>query len=181
MNADAALQWLEIEGYNQWRLFRGEGEAQKVSEFESSENQEDALDRLRKILPLQSAGKYTLKGWRGKNRTAAQSIFTFDIKPQPVMPLAQSGHSRSVDMDEVYRKAEEQAFKRLEDLKWRESVDKRLDALDKTVEDLRKTVLELHDDDDDNDHDALERITNVAGKIPQIQTGLNSLRGMLKV
>lgn len=181
MNADAAIEWLEIEGFDQWRLFRGDGDGQKVSEFESSESQEEALNRLRRILPLQSVGKYTLKGWKGKSRQAAQSLFTFDIKPQPVIQAAPQGRAREVDFDELYRKAEEQAFKRLEDLKWRESVDSRLTLLEKGIEDLKKSMLELHDDNDDNDDDALERITNVAGKLPQIQNGLQSLRGMLKV
>ena len=182
MNADAALEWLDIEGFNQWRLFRGDEDGQKVSEFEASESQDEALARLRRILPIQSPGKYTLKGWKGKNRQAAQSIFTFDIKPQPVMQSQSQGHSsRGIDMDEVYRKAEEQAFKRLEDLKWRESVDNRLTALEKTIEDIKKTILELHDDDEENDDDAFTRLTSAATKLPQLESGLNSLKGMLKL
>lgn len=182
MNADAALEWLDIEGFNQWRLFRGDDDGHKVSEFEASESQEEALARLRRILPIQSPGKYTLKGWKGKSRQAAQSIFTFEIKPQSAMhPVSQGQAGKQVDMDELYRKAEERAYLRLQAENWQKLVDKRLDDLEQGLADLKKTVLELHDDDDDNDQGALDRLTTVATKIPQLQQGLNSLKGMLNV
>lgn len=179
MNADAALEWLDIEGFNQWRLFRGDEDGQKVSEFEASESQEEALARLRRILPIQSSGKYTLKGWKGKNRQAAQSIFTFEIKAMPVQQ--HSSGSRNYDLDEIRKEAERAAYIKYEGEQWRISVDKRLDALEKSIEDLKKSILELHDDDEENDGDAFERLTSVATKLPQLEQGMQSLKGMLKI
>lgn len=181
MNADAAIQWLEIEGFNQWRLFRGEGEAQKVSEFEASESQDEALGRLRQILPLQQPGKYTLKGWRGKNRQAAQSVFTFDIKAMPVMAQSNLPAARNYDLEDIRREAEKAAFIKLEAEQWRRSVDEFMAWTKKEIEDIKKTILELHDDDEENDDDAFSRLTSAATKLPQLESGFNSLKGMLKL
>lgn len=183
MNADAAIEWLEVEGFDNWRLFRGDADGQKVSDFESDkEDKQTALDRLRRILPLQSAGKYTLKGWNGKHKQAAQSHFIFDIRPQPVVSQSQQslGH-RNHDIDEIRREAEKAAYLKLEAENWRKEVDKRLDALEKATSDIALSVKQLNDDDDENDLDALERITNVATKLPQLQSGLNAFKGMLKM
>lgn len=178
MNADSAIEWLVTENFNQWRLFRGEN-GEKVSEFEESESQDEAVRRLKNILMLQSPGKYQLKGWRGKGRHASQSVFRLEIK-QPTAAQSNFSGSQNFDVKEIFEKAKEAALQEMQQRAWKEMVETRLAGLEKGLEDLRKSVLEFNDDDDDNNDDAFERITQVAGQIPKFTNGLQSLNGLLK-
>ncbi|WP_439582960.1 hypothetical protein [Dyadobacter bucti] len=179
MTSEKAIQWIEREKFNQWRLFRGDND--KVSEYDSGdESYEDSIDRLRDVLLLLYPGKYTLKGWVGKNKQAAQSSFIFDVKTPSVSQTSpMHPQSQNFNPKEIFEQAEASALIKFQMEQWRKDVDKRLDKLESDVLEIAKSIKDLHNDDDDDDDDALDRMTGIAERIPKLASGMGALRGML--
>lgn len=183
MTPEYAVQWLIEERFNQWRLFRDKnGADEKVSEYDSdNESETEAVERLQRILPLQQPGKYELRGYKGKSKQAAQSIFRFDIKTPSASAVSANASQPAFDPEQWMKKAEEAAYAKLEFKNWQKEIEKRIDCLETSLKDVALSVKEFHDDDDENDGDAFSRITDVADKIPKLQGGLQALQGMLKM
>lgn len=170
MTSENAIIWLSAQKFTRWRLYRGETEKEKVDEFDEGETDvtpEEAAERLAGTLSLLASGLYVLKGWRGKGRQAAQSVFRFNANTTTNRAM---NHGQSMDIQEIIRKAEENAYIKLELANWRKEVDKRLD----NIETLLK---KLTDDDEDNDEDAIEKFTE---RVPQIANAFSSVKSLLK-
>lgn len=171
MTTENAIIWLSGQKFTRWRLYRGETEKEKVDEFDEEEadsTPEEAAERLSRTLGLLSPGLYVLKGWKGKGRQAAQSVFRFNVDQRTHRTTM--NNSQSLDIQEIIRKAEEAAYTKLEAENWRKKVDERLD----NIETLLK---KLTDDDDDNDEDAIEKFTE---RVPQIANAFSSVKSLLK-
>ncbi|GGB98450.1 hypothetical protein [Dyadobacter sediminis] len=178
MNADNAIQWIQAERFNQWRLNRGEDE--KVSEYDSdNESEEEAVERLTNILRLQQPGKYVLKAYKGKGRQAAQSTYRFEIT-RPALSQPGSASHQNFDYQEIFEKAKALARAEFEEQAFKKEVLQRLDSLELEVEKIRKSILELNDEDEENDEDALERLSSVAQKLPGLAKGFDSMKGLFK-
>lgn len=178
MTTENAIAWLQAEKYNQWRLNRGEDE--KVSEYDSeAESEEEAVERLITILKLQQPGKYTLKAYKGKSRQAAFSTFRFEILRPHVAPAHANSNSHP-DYQEIFEKAKALARAEFEEQQFKKEVYERLVKLELEVEKIAKSVLELNDDDEDNDDDALTRLSSVASQLPTLAKGFDSMKGLFK-
>jgi hypothetical protein len=182
MTADYAAIWIGAERHNQWRLEKVEGtDVKKVSMHESdSESFQESLERLNQVLPILAPGKYQLKAWSGKSKQASQDIFEFEVKRSAQLPVNQSvgGSGQPFNLEEYLEKARQAALVQFEFEQWKKELVKRVDALEKNFEDLAKSVQELHDDDDENDGDAFQRVTDIAGRLPKLTEGFKSMQGL---
>jgi len=182
MTADNAITWLQAENFNQWRLNRGEDE--KVSEYVSdNESEDEALERLTHILRLQQPGKYCLRAYRGKSKQAAASTFRFEVfRADAIQPIAKQApaQQQSFDYQEIFEKAKAIARAEFEEQAFKKEVLTRLDKLETDFAAISKSVLELNDDDEDNDDDALARLSSVAAQLPTLAKGFDSMRGLFK-
>lgn len=170
MTTENALIWLSAQKFTRWRLYRGETEKEKVDEFDEGDTDaspEEAAERLAGTLNLLSPGLYVIKGWKGKGRQAAQSVFRFNADTKNSRSMS---HGNNMDIQEIMRKAEEAAFAKLELQNWRNEVDKRL-------ENIETLLKKLTDDDEDNDDDAIEKFTE---RVPQIASAFSSVKSLLK-
>jgi hypothetical protein len=179
MTSENAIEWLETEQFNQWMLFRGDDE--KVSSFEGEESIQESIERFSKIVKLQMPGKYNLKAYKGKSKQASASSFRFDIKPEVHAPGSRTQSSGSgFNAQEMYDRAEQSAYNKFLLDRWRKDVDQNFDTLFKEIEGIKKSILELNDEYEDNDDNAMERISNVAQQVPGIAKGLEGLKGMFR-
>lgn len=179
MTQDNAIQWIGLEEYNQWRLENAKGE--KISEFDSAEEDSAAaVGRLEGVLALLESGRYVLKAWKGKNRNAAASTFSFEVKKQMQSQshLFGGNHQQNISFSEMMEKAKALALAEMEENKFKQDVRKELLALRSDVEDLKKVLSDLTDDDDDNDESALDRLEGIGTKLPGIMKGLDSMKSI---
>ena len=179
MNSEKAVTWLEREGFNQWILTRGDEE--KVSSYDSeNESVSEGVERFRDIIELQQPGKFLLKGYKGKSKQASAMSFRFDIKPE-ISNSAPRGFqgNREFDAQAIFDKAEESALRKFEMNQWRKDIESKIAELRKDVSDLAQALKDLNDDEEDNDETALDRVSDVAEKLPNLMNGLQSLSGFL--
>lgn len=176
---EKAIHWIGLESYNQWSLHNAKGE--KVSEYDSAdEDQNEAKERLSGILELQEPGRYSLKAWKGKSRNAAASVYNFELKrqTQPVPQNFGGMSQQNISFEEMMQKAKALALAEMEEKQFKEDVLKRLSAIESDINDLKKVMEDLTDNDDENDESALDRLESVGTKLPNIMKGLDSMKGI---
>jgi hypothetical protein len=179
MDSERAISWLEKEGFNQWRLNRGEKE--KVAEYTKSEETfEESIEKLRETLPLQAPGEYLLNAYKGHGKQAAKSTFRFVIqKPENNMSFP-AARNENYSYNDILEAAKKLALAEMMEMEFKKNVLARLDALELDMKDIKKSLQEFTDDDDENDGDAVERLSNIGEKLPGLMKGLDSLGGFLQ-
>lgn len=172
MTVEKAISWIQLNNFGRWRLYKGEDKVDEFDPEKTEDSPDDAAQRLFQVLELLGPGAYKLKGWNGKSRQAAQSVFAFSVSPVPTQSPVSRSHS---DADEIYRKARQDAEAMMR-------FERRIERLEenylKIVEEVKEINKLLNDDDDENDEDALDRLSGLAEKLPDLATGFSSLGSM---
>jgi len=170
MTTENAIEWLEENEFYRWRLFNSSGGKVQDYDPEKTENAAEAIDKLKKAFRLMAPGKYTLKGWQGKNRNAAQSEFQFSKDKEQI--------SKNTSMDtgrETYEKGYQDALNYLR-------LEHRVEKLEELVNAFREELKEIHDKltdkDPKNDDDALTRLGKVASMAPDLASAFSSFKSL---
>jgi len=170
MTTDNAIEWLEENEFYRWRLFNSSNG--KVQDYDpaTTENAQEAIDKLKKAFRLMAPGKYTLKGWQGKNRNAAQSEFMFAKEKEST--------SKTMNLDtnrETYEKGYQDAINYLR-------LEHRVEKLEDLVNNFRDELKEVHakltDNDPENDGDALSKLGKMASMAPDLASAFNAFKSL---
>ncbi|HEV7379955.1 MAG TPA: hypothetical protein VGN64_09195, partial [Dyadobacter sp.] len=116
-----------------------------------------------------------------KSANASAVNFRFEVKNEtPVVSNSGRSGGSPYNPQDLFDKAKEAALNEFRVEQWKKDVDLKIESLMKEISDIKLTIKELHDDDEDNDDDALDRISEVATKIPGIANGIKGISGLFK-
>lgn len=178
MTKENALEWLEREEFNQWRLERAD-DAEKIADYTSKdENIQEGRERLVKILELLEPGKYRLKAYKGNGKQASQDALRFEILKPTNSQTPQNSKMNDAQLQALFDQAKKAALEEFRLEQYQKDTEKRFATLEKEIETLKNVIKDLHDDDPDNDDDALDKLSNFAAKVPDFANGFEAMKGM---